>query len=308
MLRPKMMEILQSQLPGRVLEEIHLHEEWYRRMKVIANKYRDAEAVYTTSRADLLAEARRGLLEHRDDRMGAMERDRQWGLREAHRGEMHRRLGELRAQREVLDEQQTRERAAQEVEAAKRLRGAAEAEQRERGEQKVQLEVFRKIREGEQREERVRLEGEAEAARVRLQTMVEQSRPKVQRRAQLLDEKGERRRAREAEVAQEELRRIELLNQLASQVPYYQALLDATARLDHVTASAKGHAYTAPDPAWASRGHLALNGFTDGKVISDSRFRLAEALRACGVSNSSAAQAAVARNFARPHLAIHGLF
>lgn len=52
---------------------------------------------------------------------------------------------------------------------------------------------------------------------------------------------------------------------------------------------------------------MPLNGFTDGRVIQDSRFRLAEALHRAGVAGSQAAQAAVGQFFTRPHLAIHGL-
>ena len=77
-----------------------------------------------------------------------------------------------------------------------------------------------------------------------------------------------------------------------AQVPYYDAIQDASSRLDHITASAKGHEYVA---------------FTDGKVIQDSRFRLAEALRRCGVAGSEAARAVVAQFHPRPQLAIHGL-
>lgn len=56
-----------------------------------------------------------------------------------------------------------------------------------------------------------------------------------------------------------------------------------------------------------TRGHLPLNGFTDQRVIRDTRFRLAEALRLAGVANSSAAKEIVQRFHQRPHLAIHGI-
>lgn len=89
------------------------------------------------------------------------------------------------------------------------------------------------------------------------------------------------------------------------QVPYYDAIQDVESKLDHITAAAKAHEYYAPDEQ--SRGHLPLNGFTDGRVIQDSRFRLAEALHRSGVAGSLAARQVVAQNYARPHLAIHGL-
>jgi hypothetical protein len=90
------------------------------------------------------------------------------------------------------------------------------------------------------------------------------------------------------------------------QVPYYEAIQDATSKLDHITASAKAHEYVAPEEPGV-RGHLPLNGFTDGRVVQDTRFRLAEALRRCGVAGSQAAKNVVAQYYSRPHLAIHGL-
>ena len=45
----------------------------------------------------------------------------------------------------------------------------------------------------------------------------------------------------------------------------------------HRLCSVKAHEYVRGDVF--TRGHMPLNGFTDGKVISDARFRLATALR-----------------------------
>lgn len=90
-----------------------------------------------------------------------------------------------------------------------------------------------------------------------------------------------------------------------TQVPYFDAIQDPQSRLDHITASAKAHEYIAPEEG--TRGHLPLNGFTDGRVIQDTRFRIAEALRQGGVAGSRAAREVVARLYPRPHLAIHGI-
>lgn len=90
------------------------------------------------------------------------------------------------------------------------------------------------------------------------------------------------------------------------QVPYFDAIQEATSRLDHITASAKAHEYNAPLSPGA-RGHIPMNGFHNDRIVKDVRFRLAEALRKCGVHNSQAAKDAVARFHPRPQLAIHGL-
>lgn len=41
----------------------------------------------------------------------------------------------------------------------------------------------------------------------------------------------------------EEERRAEILRQLASQVPYFDAIQNISSKLDHITASTRGHAF-----------------------------------------------------------------
>jgi hypothetical protein len=89
-------------------------------------------------------------------------------------------------------------------------------------------------------------------------------------------------------------------------VPYWSAIQEVESKLGHITASAKAHEYVSPEEA-ATRGHMALNGFSDSKVIQDSRFRLAEALRNLGLAHSEAAKVAVQSFIPRPQLAIHGI-
>jgi hypothetical protein len=98
----------------------------------------------------------------------------------------------------------------------------------------------------------------------------------------------------------------ELKKKLAQQVPYFDSMQRVKANLAHLTASAKGHEYQ-PALEEEGRGHLPLNGFTDTKVISDARFRLAAALRQAGVQHTDAARHAVAAMYPRPQLSIHGL-
>lgn len=88
-------------------------------------------------------------------------------------------------------------------------------------------------------------------------------------------------------------------------MPYFEAIQNAESKLDHVTASAKAHEYFKGEDL--TRGHIPMNGFTDAKVITDSRFRLAAALRSAGIQHSEAARVAVANFCPRPQLAIHGI-
>ena len=88
-------------------------------------------------------------------------------------------------------------------------------------------------------------------------------------------------------------------------MPYWEAIQNAESDLSHVTASVRGHEYHASAPL--GRGHLPMHGFDANTYLSDTRFRLATALRAAGLQNSEAARVAVAKFNPRPHLAIHGI-
>jgi hypothetical protein len=91
----------------------------------------------------------------------------------------------------------------------------------------------------------------------------------------------------------EEMRRGELLNRLAEQVPYFDAIQSIESRLDHVTVAADAQKYQKREEE--TRGHLALNGFADARLFQDARFRLGLALRAAGVHQSAAAAAVIAQ-------------
>ena len=90
-------------------------------------------------------------------------------------------------------------------------------------------------------------------------------------------------------------------------MPYFDAIQDIDSRLDHVTASVKGHQYITSSVHDLTRGHLPLNGFADQNIIRDARFRLAEALHRAGIAQSLAAKHVVQQFNPRPHLAIHGI-
>ena len=93
--------------------------------------------------------------------------------------------------------------------------------------------------------------------------------------------------------------------QLASTVPYWDAVKNATSQLDHVTAAVKAQEWVPPEEV--TRGFLSSYGFCDKKVVRDTRFRLAEALREAGIARSKVAAEVVQKFHQRPHLAIHGV-
>jgi hypothetical protein len=127
MQRKNMLQILTAELPQQSQEAINLHEEWYRKMKFLNNKYKESEAVYATTRADLVAQAKQNLIEHRTQRLEMLEREREQEIHEKHRSEIHARLQELLARKDETDNEQRAERERQE--AALRAKLAEQEEQ-----------------------------------------------------------------------------------------------------------------------------------------------------------------------------------
>lgn len=306
MKRKLMLELLTAQLKAtRSLDEILTHEEWHRKMKSIALKYKESDAVYSTSRQDMAAQAKKELIALRSLRIEQLQREKELESHEQRRATMHRRLNELKAHKQLIEATRRHEELLLQESQLQQQQAEAEALQRERLLKKELVGQFKLLREQQERERLETERRESEAADKQAKMMIEQNKPKVALRAQKNDEKEARKRAKEAELAAEELKRIEILNKLAQQVPYFDAIQDASSKLDHITASAKAQEYIQHDAP--TRGYIPLNGFTDVRVIKDTRFRLVEALRNCGVINSQAAQQAIAKVNPRPQLAIHGL-
>lgn len=89
-------------------------------------------------------------------------------------------------------------------------------------------------------------------------------------------------------------------------MPYWSIIKDIAPRLDHATVSSQAHSFM-PTEDELTRGHMPLNGFTDQRVIRDTRFRIVEALRMAGLAHTQAARDVVQQLHPRPHLAIHGI-
>ncbi len=60
------------------------------------------------------------------------------------------------------------------------------------------------------------------------------------------------------EIQVEEEKRLQKLLKLAEQVPYFDSIQSTTSKLDHITASVKGHEYIAFDPTSGEDGPLRL--------------------------------------------------
>lgn len=94
------------------------------------------------------------------------------------------------------------------------------------------------------------------------------------------------------ESAKAEERRLGRLFALAASVPYYGTLLNITPDIHKTTEARKNDVYTSRDNSLADFqcGLQQLRSFTNDKVFSDSKFRLANALHEAGVARSTYAR------------------
>lgn len=309
MARKTWVDLLQSQLIGskKSLEEISHHEDWYRSVRAAAGLSANAEAVYVQTRGELVRQAKDGLKQalsqFREDRL-YRERSSE---HEQHRQELLLLLGDMRREKQERDRQlklqedelqrQREDEQISEMERQEKLRLA----------RKQLVESYQAIRREREREEEEQRRRELAERDRRVKEELERNKEKViQLTKEWEQSREESRRQRELRLQEDEIKRTALLMKIASQVPYWQSIQEVESKLDHVTAAAKAHEYLDNNND-LGRGHMPMNGFTDSNVISDSRFRLAAALRAAGIHQSQAAQAAVKQFFPRPHLAIHGI-
>ena len=142
--------------------------------------------------------------------------------------------------------------------------------------------------------------------REEIKILIMSNRGNVESREVARLEKEKQKQQKMQEKEQEDAQRLEILAHLATTVPYWDAIVNATSQLEHVTAAVKAQEWQQPEEL--SRGFMSLNGFGDRKIIQDARFRLAEALREAGIAQSKVAASVVKEFHPRPHLSIHGIF
>ena len=94
--------------------------------------------------------------------------------------------------------------------------------------------------------------------------------------------------------AKVEQHRLERLSILASTVPYYRNIIELVPDIHKTTEARKNDVYTRPDASLADFQYGAMKSFSNDKVFSDPKFRLASALHKAGV-----AQSIYARNVVR---------
>ena len=301
-LRHKLSQTLSLNLPHKTNNEINDHEGWYRAIKSNNKKRNDITKAYTLLRDNAINETKVELENFRLLRKEQREREEKIKEFERSRLELHNRLDELRILK-LEDEQriQEEERIRMETYLTK-LKEEEEVTRAEQLEKKAKVEEYKEIKKRIYMMQQQLFEERARAAAEEMKRNIDANRDKVIQREQIRLDKEDLRRKKEEELILREKQRVEWLNKLAEQVPYWDSIQNATSMLDHVTVAVKSQEYHAPN---YSRGYMPMNGFANQEIIRDARHRLATALRAAGVQHSEAARHAVAQFFPRPHLAVH---
>jgi hypothetical protein len=305
--RRKLLEQLALQLPHKSATEIEKHEAWYRSCHALGHRKKVLTSEYEAAREKLVAESKVQLEAFRKQRCESIEAAQRLAQHENSRMQLHQALEELRAARAKSDALMREQKERDDMLLAEENQISAQLAKAEQDWKKRQVEIYKQVRQqisNQLAAEQARLQ---EEARINTLASIEANRGKVDARERARLAKEEEVRKRELLAVEEEARRVDSLMRLASQVPYYEDIRNAKPKLDHVTAAAKAQSYQGADPEY--RGFMRSTGFADVKIITDARFRLAEALRnaAPHLISSAAAKPIIDSFHPRPHLSIHGV-
>jgi hypothetical protein len=105
-----------------------------------------------------------------------------------------------------------------------------------------------------------------------------------------LMKKNQKRHDLKEKAKEEEISKIKKLNALAASVPYHASIIAKKADLSKSTAARMNDIYESSSDTNLmdfQQGLKQLKGFTDKKVFSDPKFRLAHALHESGKANSA---------------------
>jgi hypothetical protein len=312
MLRKKMLELLKTELlssyPSLIMDDILLHEEWYRKMKMINNKYKQYEIQYKTQRKEIIQQMKTTIKQLLIEKKEKFIADQQLMELNSKRSILYEQLSLMKEERQKKESLQYNEymRKQQELKEMNHQKELLLQQEREY-KKSLLLNYYNEKRQLEEQQRR-RLEEQKQQEMERTKLLIEENKPKILFRQQKVEEKRQKQKLLEEQAQEDEQRRLELLNKLAEQAPYWSSIQNIESRFDHATTSSTAQSYIPRDENdELTRGHLPLNGFTDHRVIRDTRFRLVEALRMANLMNTQAAAEVIQRYHPRPHLAIHGI-
>lgn len=197
LLRNKMLEQLQQQLPHIPLDSIVAHEEWLRKVKQLAERHREATQQYSSRRMELLSQSTKDIEKQCRDLLDSYQHEQLVSLHEQHRLEVHTRLRELRAVKELQDKEDSETQLREERALLEQLSLKEEQLQQERQQRKAEVDRYQRSRLELRQQQMQQLEAQREQSQKELRSLIEANRSKIQRRYELLQEKEVRRRDKE---------------------------------------------------------------------------------------------------------------
>jgi len=303
--RKKLLAQLSLQLAHIPRAEVERHETWYRACVALNQKRKNLISGHVTARENLIQQAKSHVDAFREQRHECALAAKRLAAHEASREQLHKVLETLRAARNESDAQLRAMKEREKAEQIEEAQREALALQAEHDWKKKQVDIYKQVRKQMQdhlKHEEDRLKEEARIAHL---AVMQVNKERVAARKEEWVAKEEAKRRKELQHLENEARKMDFLMRLASQVPYYDEIQNISSKLDHVTAAAHAQEYLGAQQE--HRGFMRPTGFADAKIITDARFRLAEALRDANVIQSKAARPVIAQFHPRPHLAIHGI-
>ncbi len=191
MLRKTMIEILLKELSPfhLTLDDILIHEEWYRKMKTIQSKYKQIELQYITKRKEIINLMKEEIKQIIQEKKEKLAYDQEILLLNAKRQVLYEQLQEMKEQR---DEKQRRE--AESLQ--KKLKEEEKLEemkqkllQQEKEKKKKILYDYYQEKQLLEKQQKELLNKQKEEENMKLKLLIETNRSKVQLRQQKLNEK-----------------------------------------------------------------------------------------------------------------------
>lgn len=197
LLRSKMLEQLQQQLPHIPLDSIVAHEEWLRKVKQLAERQRETTQQYSSRRTELLVQSTKDIEKQCRDLLDSYQHEQLVSLHEQHRLEVHTRLRELRAVKELQDKEYNEAQSREERALLEELSLKEEQLQQERQQRRAEVDRYQRSKLELRQQQMQQLEAQREQSQKELRSLIETNRSKIQRRYELLQEKEVRRRDKE---------------------------------------------------------------------------------------------------------------
>jgi len=278
-------------------EEVEEHEKWVVLRELLGGKVRDIRVEGQRREEIALATGHTKICEVFEVGMRDWQEKEEWEEFLEMRGELKERLGVLRNEKAVRDEEERKVRCEKQRTEEEERKRMEEERRREMDAKKSAVEEYLIEKEEELRKERelLKLEEEEEKKRKRDRMGKNKGRVryrKIERAEKLLENLRKERRA-----MVEKERRERALVKISESVPYFQNIQEMEADIHKSTIATDG---------WSSFEGLELGpygdmlGFSDTKIMSDVKFRIGCALREAGLNQTNYAHSVIQKLHPRP--------